>query len=80
MEHEEQYEVEILQSPGGHWVIWQAGCKVDDEGLYRNAREAADYARSKGWVISRIAAHIEEKPYAPQRPKLNGMWYDKPDQ
>lgn len=79
---EEEFEkpepVEILQSPGGHWAIWQAGCKVDDEGVYRSSLEAAAYARSQGWDIGRIASHIEEKPYTPQRPKLNGYWYDKP--
>lgn len=83
MEHEEdQMEVIIQESPGGHWNIWSEGCKVDD-GHFRRAGDAQEHCNEMGWTVLSVIKHEPERKsvgggYSP-KPR-DGKWYDPPTQ
>ena len=55
---EEQIEVIIQESPGGHWNIWANGEKMD-EPLFRRASDAQEHANAEGWVVIDVRKHGE---------------------
>jgi len=81
MEHEEDHvEVIIQESPGGHWNIWSDGCKIDD-GPYRRAEDAQEYANAEGWIVTAVLKHEPERKSSgfAKKPR-DGLWYDPPSQ
>lgn len=80
-EHEEYTpEVIIQESPGGHWNIWSDGCKIDD-GPYRRAGDAQEFANANGWIVNAVLKHEPEREqkHALHKPR-DGKWYDPPTQ